>query len=126
MAYEPTTWKSGDVVTSAKLNKLENGVKDAGPLMIGFSVFGPNGETLDHTWQQIHDAMVSGRLVVAFHVVFDGESVVNVNTWPVSGSYIGSNVNYGCIINGEEYITDSPDGYPHIESGILTPDDPVG
>lgn len=26
MAYEPTTWKSGDVVTSAKLNKLEQGV----------------------------------------------------------------------------------------------------
>ena len=29
MAYEPTNWKSGDVVTSAKLNKLENGVADA-------------------------------------------------------------------------------------------------
>lgn len=26
MAYTPTTWKSGDVVTSAKLNKLEQGV----------------------------------------------------------------------------------------------------
>lgn len=26
MAYEPTAWKSGDVVTSAKLNKLEQGV----------------------------------------------------------------------------------------------------
>lgn len=26
MAYEPTNWKSGDVVTSAKLNKLEQGV----------------------------------------------------------------------------------------------------
>lgn len=29
MAYEPTTWKSGDVVTSAKLNKLEQGVANA-------------------------------------------------------------------------------------------------
>jgi len=30
MAYEKTTWAKGDVVTSAKLNKLEQGVEDAG------------------------------------------------------------------------------------------------
>lgn len=30
MAYEPTQWKTGDVVTSAKLNKLEQGVAGAG------------------------------------------------------------------------------------------------
>ena len=30
MSYEPTVWKTGDIVTSEKLNKLENGVKDAG------------------------------------------------------------------------------------------------
>lgn len=29
MSYTPTVWKSGDVVSSLKLNKLENGVKDA-------------------------------------------------------------------------------------------------
>lgn len=29
MAYEPTLWKTGDIVSSEKLNKLENGV--AGP-----------------------------------------------------------------------------------------------
>lgn len=28
MAYTPTVWASGDKVTSAKLNKLENAVKD--------------------------------------------------------------------------------------------------
>lgn len=30
MSYEPTNWKTGDVVTSAKLNKLENGVANGG------------------------------------------------------------------------------------------------
>ena len=29
MSYEPTSWKLGDVVTSAKLNKIEQGVKTA-------------------------------------------------------------------------------------------------
>lgn len=30
MSYEPTEWKSGDVVTSAKLNKMEQGISEAG------------------------------------------------------------------------------------------------
>lgn len=30
MSYEPTNWKTGDVVTSAKLNKLEQGVAGGG------------------------------------------------------------------------------------------------
>ena len=28
MSYEPTVWSSGDIVTAAKLNKLENGLAD--------------------------------------------------------------------------------------------------
>ena len=34
MSYEPTNWKSGDVVTSAKLNKLEQGVSGGGVLKV--------------------------------------------------------------------------------------------
>lgn len=30
MAYEPTVWKTGDIVSSEKLNKLENGVANSG------------------------------------------------------------------------------------------------
>ena len=28
MSYTPTTWKTGDIVSSEKLNKLEQGVAD--------------------------------------------------------------------------------------------------
>lgn len=45
MAYTPTTWNDGDVMTAEKLNKLEQGVKNeqvgpAGPV-------GPKGEKGD-------------------------------------------------------------------------------
>ena len=30
MAYEPTVWQAGDTITSARLNKLEQGVADGG------------------------------------------------------------------------------------------------
>ena len=32
MAYEPTVWKDGDVISAAKLNKIENGVAAGGGL----------------------------------------------------------------------------------------------
>lgn len=40
MAYEPTTWNKGDVITAEKMNKLEQGVanEQVGPQ-------GPRGET---------------------------------------------------------------------------------
>ena len=38
--YEPTEWKKGDVVTSAKLNKLEQGVANAGVLIANVIVTG--------------------------------------------------------------------------------------
>lgn len=39
MAYEPTVWKDGDVITAEKLNKLEQGVKN--------EQVGPQGEKGD-------------------------------------------------------------------------------
>lgn len=48
MAYTPTTWSDGDVITAEKLNKLEQGVKNeqvgpAGPA----GAVGPKGDKED-------------------------------------------------------------------------------
>lgn len=53
MPYEPTNWKTGDVVTSAKLNKLEQGVSGGGVLKVTEN---PETHALDKTWQEIYDA----------------------------------------------------------------------
>lgn len=34
MAYTPTEWETGDVITAEKLNKAENGIAGATPLII--------------------------------------------------------------------------------------------
>ena len=36
MAYEPTTWNDGDLITAEKMNKLEQGVKNeqVGPCLL--------------------------------------------------------------------------------------------
>ena len=59
MSYEPTNWKAGDTVTSAKLNKLEQGVANSGGSdIVGMTIEEENNTityTVNKTWQEIWD-----------------------------------------------------------------------
>ena len=60
MSYIPTNWKAGDTVTSAKLNKLEQGVANGGSNMVMMTMTPSNNDnimtfTLNKTWQEIWD-----------------------------------------------------------------------
>ena len=104
MAYEPTNWKSGDVVTSAKLNKMEQGIANAGGG--GVLVVTNTDGTLDKTWQEIHDAMLSVG------------AVVEVNNKITLFTFAGTNglgAYHVDTASGDEYYTDSTDGYPALE-----------
>lgn len=75
MTYEPTEWKTGDVVTSAKLNKLEQGVADAsggGVLVVHMTLDDQTGTaTMDKTAGEIYQA--SQDSVVCLKFVFSDE-----------------------------------------------------
>ncbi len=62
MAYTPTTWNTGDDVTATKLNKLENGVANAGSVLICNATYSDSEQNyiLDKTAQEIYDALLSG------------------------------------------------------------------
>lgn len=62
MSYEPTNWKTGDVVTSAKLNKLENGV--AGNVLIINETENAGRLTLDKTWEEIYNVLNNGGIAM--------------------------------------------------------------
>lgn len=62
MSYTPTTWQSGDVITSTKLNKLEQGVADsANVLIVDCSSTTPY--TLNYTFADIFNALRAGTPV---------------------------------------------------------------
>ena len=70
MAYDPTVWKSGDTITSAKLNKLENGLAEAsgggtggGALVVNATMSGST-IVLDKTYKEITSVFTSGGNVV--------------------------------------------------------------
>lgn len=70
MAYEPTNWKTGDIVTSEKLNKLENGVAGADGFMAVNGQYDAGDEstaetiTLDITAVELYEALTNGAFVV--------------------------------------------------------------
>lgn len=60
MSYNPTQWSAGDIVTSAKLNKIEQGISDNGVLEINVIFNEETGEPrLDKTWQEIYDTNIN-------------------------------------------------------------------
>ena len=69
MSYTPTTWTTGDTITATKLNKIENGVANAGSVLICNSSFdGDEGAyVLDKTVQEIYDALLAGTPVYIKH-----------------------------------------------------------
>lgn len=83
MDYTPTIWKSGDTVTSAKLNKLERGVEEASGSAGVFwvNITTPDGGTTwtaDKTVDEVIAAVQGGQLVYAN---FDGQYVPLVNSY---------------------------------------------
>lgn len=66
MAYTKQTWATGDTITAAKLNHMEDGIAAAGRIMFINSTSGK----LDKTVREIYDAMTQGiRCVI---VIDDG------------------------------------------------------
>ena len=65
MAYTPTEWTSGDVITAEKLNHIEGGVENsnAEPLIVGWEDVNSGqqyGIRLTKTWNEINEAFTHG------------------------------------------------------------------
>ena len=104
MSYEPTIWKDGDLVTSAKLNKLEQGVADGGGTLIVNLSIGEMGGNLraatqgeaaseppmicDKTAGEIYEAFRNGNVRFIFKPVDYYEEIINLgNCAKTSESY---------------------------------------
>ena len=115
MAYTKNTWNTGDIVSSQKLNHMEDGIANAGGVMV---INDTNG-TLDKTWQEIRDAMEANTFCVVKKVAQElGKDYVH-NSPVVEAVKNGLESPYTYIVNttfnnqgSVEYKTDTPSGYP--------------
>lgn len=106
MSYTPNTWKSGDVVTSAKLNNIESGIVNS--VLV---VTADENNALDHTYAEIE---------AANFVVFKNEESSLVAFTPISvcgftaGLYV---VIFEIDGNPTVYAASSKDEYPVLHQG---------
>ena len=65
MSYTPTSWSTGDTITAAAMNKIENGIANAGSALVCTAGWNSSlsATALDKTVQEIYDAFVSGTPV---------------------------------------------------------------
>ena len=89
MAYTPTTWTTGDTITATAMNKIENGIANAGSALI-VTTSNVNDEfTLDKTVQEIYDAISNGTpayLIYIYGSVID-DFVGEQYLCPITGIY---------------------------------------
>lgn len=113
MSYEQQNWVTGHRITAEKLNHMEDGIASANsgggtePLIVH-----DNGGTLDKTWQEIHDAFVSGQNVLIFGTdkILCAYTVGSSEFPPESGTI---------VYEADGYTTDSANGYPSLRDDYL-------
>lgn len=130
MRYTPTEWKTGDVVTSAKLNKLEQGVADAGgggALVVEFTY---NASDTTYTSTSLASDVITAFFAgtpVLFHFPGDADGgapndIVKTVTWilrPPEGASGSTEIGFD---GSEQYITYSGIEDDHIVCLLYIPD----
>lgn len=119
MSYEKQTWVTGDIITADKMNHMEDGISDAGKVMVLGSTYELSTETttLDKTWKEIVDSMLAGYFIIYPTGVDTNVSVgfvIQAQTMP--NSYIVS-VYMPSFNSTYIYTASSEDGYPSRTDG---------
>lgn len=112
MAYESTVWKSGDTITSAKLNKIENALSGTSKVYFTDATVDEGNPTFNETYQQIADKFADGVVFARFYM-----SNVCISTQLLT--YCGHLQNVGdyCLVmqgaSGQgSYVASTPNDYP--------------
>ena len=115
MSYTPNVWQAGDVVTPVKLNHIEEGIANSVLVVHDASIAGV--PTLDKTWQEIYDAIVSGTSVVVPYTVSSTKAYIGT----VALVDYDENEGYSVIVQGESthvYYASTTNGYPSQDGTI--------
>ena len=108
MSYTKHTWATGNVVGAVDLNRMEQGIEDAGSsgsseVLVISSSENDGIITLDKTWQEIYDAFPLVTIMTFDDNYLNKTIIFNVGN---------VDSNYFVNITGTMYETDSASGYP--------------
>lgn len=101
MSYEPTNWKTGDVVTSAKLNKLEQGVAGVQDIFVVTLTGDEEHPVPDKTFQEVLSAINEGSIVLMKR---GGSIVYRVSSIESDGNEVSAIVFAGPPIHADSIL----------------------
>lgn len=113
MGYEKNIWSTGDTITAAKLNNIEQGIADGGVLIVNLTYDDQTGDPdgLDKTWQEIHDATIAftrDEFEISEGVI---ETTINLITM------VSNEERFIVVAGSYTYVCQSPDEYPKVDDG---------
>lgn len=140
MAYTPTQWSTGDTITAAKLNKIEDGIANSGDGVI----ITDNGSALNKTFAEIYNLINSGTLCFIKYNVdgsqanLDTDYFYNIKLLPIVtvykygteyrvlasdiyGPVSVSNTPYLGTVAAWVYQASTSTGYPTFAYKVMTP-----
>lgn len=130
MAYTPTEWVCGDIITAEKLNKLENGLADccggSAPLVVSVNSMTEAGQTvyiLDKTWREIYDACPNVCFLEEYPEIGAYGKFATLKQVECTPTPDGNVYRVEATIPSIDYElpsvfqTDSVDGYPQLNGG---------
>lgn len=113
--YVKQTWQTGDVVTSAKLNHMEDGIAAAGGGVLVVNVTDVDGTpTCDKTAGEIMSAMETGRVVFKERGDEGGFTFLSLMTADYT-----PNDGYTFVLMSEEatvFVADTANDYPVVST----------
>jgi hypothetical protein len=111
MAYTPTEWKAGDVITAEKLNNMEDGIVGAGRALMVTATSETDVPTFNKTLGEIKAAVMAGIFVWVGLTAEIGEQTVAMQGLPTRYTF---NEGGGGIIvfQGNEYTAPTDNDYP--------------
>ncbi len=117
MAYTPTEWQTGDIVTAEKLNKIENGLSTvSNTIVIVNTTMADEYCVLSKTWNEIHDAMIRGKIIIVIRIVDD-----SVHYGYVVRAEIDEDERYSYIIATfeDDFYAETATSYPSTYRGPI-------
>lgn len=128
MAYTPTEWQTGDIVTAEKLNKMEGGIENAGGggNLVATVTFNEseNYFTLDKSWQDIKAVFDAGGVVMARYMTNE-EPLTEIDIWYLI-SIISMELPTGDMVYGARFrsVNSNENVYATDPTEPLTSQDP--
>ena len=100
MSYTKREWATGNVVGAVDLNRMEEGIEDAGSGQV--LVVTDTDGTLDKTWQEIYDAFPN------VYIIYGNSKIACYSMTYDSGGY------YITLPNSMGYIAELSADYPQM------------